>query len=266
MKRYITLLAFLLMLAMYYSDGKEVVAATPLPTPATIWTSGPSATFSPSKNFICWGDRIGDTIGPVVVKFHSKQPSMTMVFVGCEYAPFVSAEQRADWALNTYGRYFAFEDVGVPTATPTLTASSTRTKTNTPTQTRTPSVTLTPSATGTPTKTPTRTYTRTRTLTGTPSNTRTPVPPTPTSYRGIRSVVVNWSSNGKTVKIVPRYRWTCWGTINGVKDVVIFYRTDYSYPESINGACQIKNVYDITQIWNYWQFKTGRKWTQMSLP
>jgi hypothetical protein len=155
-------LALLMVLFLFPRVDKVRASVNPIPTPATQWTSGPSGVFSPRKNFICWGDQIGPYTGPIVVKFFSDQPQMVMVYAGCEYAPNVSAEDRSIWAYDSYGRYFSYLDVGVPTITPTPTS----------TNSATPSYTVTPSKTFTRTNTPTYTFTLTSTLT--PSKTITP--------------------------------------------------------------------------------------------
>jgi hypothetical protein len=134
---------------------------------------------------------------------------------------------------------------------PTRTFTKSRTSSRTSTNTRTRTSTRTPSQTFT--KSPTRTYTKTPTKSLTP-------------YIGIRALVINFDTRGKELSIVPKYRYTCWGTINGVSDIVVFYRVDYTFPEKINGQCQTVNVWDIGQIHKYLQWKTGRVWITQQVP
>jgi hypothetical protein len=85
-------------------------------------------------------------------------------------------------------------------------------------------------------------------------------------YIGPRGLAVHWDSRGATLLLIPKYRFICWGVINGVPNLVVFYRVDYTYPESINGQCQTLNVWNIDQIQNYLQWKTGKVWNKQQLP
>lgn len=320
------------------------VTSTPIPTPNTVWTSGESGTYAPRSGMLCWGDSVGSYIGPVVVKYGSNQPSITIVWGGCEIAPNVLAEDRANWLMTPYPRIFTFVNVDVPTSTPTpsntatrsltatssvtstptktytLTSTSTMSRTSTPSSTSTPSNTWTatntrtasstytetstptetptdtetPTETDTPTESPTltptftktwtmtRTFTSTKTSTVTRSNTKTKTPTvtrsntrtrTATFTRSItptltilRNIFTSWDSRGIEKDYYPIVREVCWGRINGISDVVIYYRAEYSNPERIQGGCQRLPVNSVVDITNYWTRKTGRSWTFMYKP
>jgi len=123
------------------------------------------------------------------------QPGGTMRVVeldGDEYFVQDGGTEDLDGRTNgAVGVYVAsrpqyFEDMSMPTYTPTTTPTPTMTPTHspTPTSTLTPTPTTTPTFTYTPTFTPISTHTHTPTPTLTPTPTKTPSP-TPKQYRSM---------------------------------------------------------------------------------
>jgi hypothetical protein len=265
---------------------------------------------------ICWGDKVGSFNGPVAVKFWRNYQIIVIEYGACENSNGVSAEDRAIWLTTEYGRTFSFQDVAMPTVTPTATSSVTRTatktvtvtnsrtatssptitrtpsitatKTETPTETDTPSPSETPTETETPsitltaTQTPSKTFTRTRTFTSTRTLTRTRTnTPSRTATRTrtnsptrsrtptitvIRFPISNWNSKGKVQAINVEEKWTCWGQINGIDNLVVYYRVSFANPEYILGNCQNYPYQSAVDITNYLIRTTGRPWKVLFKP
>jgi hypothetical protein len=239
MRKFFVLVMLVVVVTAFAGRQLSVSAAATAvaPEPVTVWVSGPSASVFPAAGWRCWGDRIGNYVGPVVVQFNTRPSAVvSMIFVGCALEPKVTLAARQAWASAKYGRLFKAVVWGAALPTPTKTATAipaTRTATRTATA-----------------KPPTATRTATRTATAVP--TATPLPM-------LRADVVHTNGVFK-----PQLGWTIWCKTYGSNTNVVMKITTAPFYGVIASDCgaQTKAPFNsLAAISTFLQVETSALWT-----